>query len=45
MRDLAVVGPPTMIFFNRNASEANGSRLIGDVTTDTLLTSVSQARQ
>jgi thiol:disulfide interchange protein DsbD len=43
MRDLAVVGPPTMIFFDKNAAEPNGSRLVGEVKADRLLTSVSQA--
>lgn len=41
MRDLAVIGPPTMIFFDRNAAEADGSRLVGDVTTDTLRASIA----
>ena len=45
MRDLAVVGPPTMIFFDANAAEPGGTRLIGDVGVDTLLASISQARQ
>lgn len=45
MRDLAVVGPPTMIFFDANAAEPSGTRLIGDVGVDTLLASILQARQ
>jgi thiol:disulfide interchange protein DsbD len=45
MRDLAVVGPPTMIFFDADAAEPNGTRLIGDVGVDTLLASIAQARQ
>ncbi len=44
MRDLGVVGPPTMIFFDPNGAEIAGSRLIGDVTTQTLNTSIAQAR-
>lgn len=43
MRDLAVIGPPTMIFFDRNAAEASGSRLVGDVTTETLGASIALA--
>ncbi|MDI6028466.1 protein-disulfide reductase DsbD [Corticibacterium sp. UT-5YL-CI-8] len=42
MRDLAVVGPPTMIFFNRNAAEASGTRLVGDVTAGTLQASIAK---
>lgn len=45
MRDLAVVGPPTMIFFDPNAAEANGSRLVGDVTLETLKASIAQVRR
>src|SRR5690606_32914431 len=43
MRDLAVIGPPTMIFFDRNATEADGTRLVGDVTTKTLRASIARA--
>ena len=43
MRDLAVIGPPTMIFFDRNAAEADGSRLVGEVTTETLGASIALA--
>ncbi len=32
MRSLAVVGPPTMIFFGRSKEEVPGTRLVGDVT-------------
>ncbi|MFC5386518.1 protein-disulfide reductase DsbD [Aquamicrobium segne] len=45
MRDLAVVGPPTMIFFDANSKEASGSRLIGDATVETLQTSLELARR
>lgn len=45
MRDLAVAGPPTMIFFDQNAKEASGSRLIGDATVQTVLASLELARQ
>ena len=45
MRDLAVVGPPTMIFFNRSGSEVGGSRLIGDVTRASLTDSISRVGQ
>ena len=44
MRDLAVVGPPTMIFFDSNSKEASGSRLIGDATVKTLQTSLELAK-
>lgn len=43
MRELAVVGPPTMIFFNAQASEIPNSRLVGDVTAESLKTSMDRA--
>ncbi|MET2831389.1 protein-disulfide reductase DsbD [Mesorhizobium shangrilense] len=43
MRELAVVGPPTMIFFNAQASEIPNSRLVGDVTAEPLKTSMARA--
>lgn len=45
MRDLAVVGPPTMIFFDGDAREASGSRLIGDATVEALQASLELARR
>lgn len=45
MRDLAVVGPPTMIFFDGDSKEASGSRLIGDATIATLKASLELARR
>ncbi|MFC0220497.1 protein-disulfide reductase DsbD [Pseudochelatococcus lubricantis] len=45
LRDMAVVGPPTMIFFDSNAKEPSGTRLIGDVTTETLQASIAAARR
>ena len=45
MRDLAVVGPPTMIFFDGNSKEVSGSRLIGDATVETLQASLELARR
>ncbi|RRD21530.1 protein-disulfide reductase DsbD [Brucellaceae bacterium VT-16-1752] len=44
MRDLAVVGPPTMVFFDAKAKELRDTRLVGDVTTETLQTSIARAR-
>ncbi|MDR6759181.1 thiol:disulfide interchange protein DsbD [Mycoplana sp. BE70] len=32
MRSLAVVGPPTMIFFDGSKQEVHGTRLVGDIT-------------
>jgi hypothetical protein len=34
-----------MIFFDPNAAEANGSRLVGDVTLETLKASIAQVRR
>lgn len=45
MRDLAVMGPPTMIFFDPNATEVSGTRIVGDVTTDTLQASIERTRR
>ncbi|MGH6760802.1 MAG: protein-disulfide reductase DsbD [Phyllobacterium sp.] len=42
MRDLAVVGPPTMILFDSMGVEKAGTRLVGDVTRQTLQASISQ---
>ncbi|WP_026381619.1 protein-disulfide reductase DsbD [Afifella pfennigii] len=42
MRDLAVVGPPTMIFFDQQGAELSGSRLVGDVTAKTLKASIAR---
>lgn len=42
MQSLRVVGPPTMIFVDAKAQEVPGSRLIGDVTVDSLLASASK---
>ncbi len=36
MRSLAVVGPPTMIFFDRSKEEAPGTRLVGEITSASL---------
>lgn len=44
MRDLGVVGPPTMIFFDADGAEVSGSRLVGDVTTQTLQASMARVR-
>jgi len=43
MRDLAVVGPPTMIFFDRNAAEASATRIVGDATVEMLQASLELA--
>lgn len=43
MRELAVVGPPTMIFFNAQAHEIPNSRLVGDVTAESLKASMALA--
>ncbi|GGA86151.1 hypothetical protein GCM10011491_12200 [Brucella endophytica] len=40
MRDLAVIGPPTVVFFDASGAELNGSRLIGDMTVETLAASI-----
>jgi len=42
MKTLAASGPPTMIFVDAAGAEAQGSRLIGDVDTADLLTSIAQ---
>jgi len=39
MRDIHVIGPPTMIFFNKNASEIPATRLVGEISTQSLLAS------
>jgi thioredoxin:protein disulfide reductase len=42
MQSLRVVGPPTMIFVDAKAQEVPGSRLIGDVTVESLLASAGK---
>ena len=42
MTTLAAAGPPTMIFVDAAGTEAQGSRLIGDVETPQLLASIAQ---
>lgn len=44
MSQLRVAGPPTMIFFDRSGGETSGTRLVGEVTTDSLARSVAQTR-
>jgi len=42
MEKLRVAGPPTMVFFDANAREVSGTRLVGDVTVETLLRSAAR---
>lgn len=42
MQSLRVVGPPTLIFVDAKAQEVPGSRLIGDITVDSLLASADK---
>lgn len=42
MQSLRVVGPPTMIFVDAKAQEVPGSRLVGDVTVESLLASAGK---
>lgn len=42
MRDLNVVGPPTMLFFDASGKERLGTRLVGDVTAKTIIGSAAQ---
>lgn len=43
MRDLKVVGPPTLIFFNPSSNEVPGSRLIGQFSMESFLASTRMA--
>ncbi len=36
MKQLRVAGPPTMLFFDENAHEAGGTRLVGNVSVDSV---------
>ncbi len=45
MSTLGVVGPPTMIFVDGAAREIAGSRLVGDISSEMLLTSIAKAEQ
>lgn len=39
LTSLDAIGPPTMIFFDRDSQEVAGTRLVGDVSVDNLSTS------
>lgn len=39
MRDIHVIGPPTMIFFDKSANEIPATRLVGEISTQSLLAS------
>lgn len=43
MRQLQVAGPPTMIFFNAQSREVADTRLVGNVTTSTVIGSAAKA--
>ena len=45
MKDLAVIGPPTMIFFDPSGKEAKGSRLVGEISASALLTSAKSGER
>jgi thiol:disulfide interchange protein DsbD len=45
MQELAVVGPPTMIFFAPNATEVEHTRLVGEVSIDSIVASAAQANR
>lgn len=45
LKQLGVIGPPTLIFLNPDHTEAQGTRLIGDVTAPKLTTSLSEIAQ
>lgn len=44
MRSLAVVGPPTMIFFDGSKREAPSTRLVGDITAVSLADAATSAK-
>ncbi|MCZ4088781.1 thioredoxin family protein [Ensifer psoraleae] len=44
MRSLAVVGPPTMIFFDGSKREAPGTRLVGNITAASLADAAMAAK-
>ncbi len=42
MKQLRVTGPPTMLFFDPEAREPAGTRLVGNVTVDSLTRSAAR---
>ena len=44
MQRLRVVGPPTMVFFDRDAREVAGTRLVGEVTAELLSRSAAKVQ-
>ena len=45
LRDFEVVGPPTMVFLKPTAVEAPGSRLIGEISKQSVLSSLQRGRR
>ncbi|MFC7397644.1 protein-disulfide reductase DsbD [Chelatococcus sp. GCM10030263] len=45
LHDLGVVGPPTMIFFDAASSEVPATRLVGDITAESLVASAQQGKR
>ena len=45
MTDLAVAGPPTLLFLDADRVEPEGSRLIGDVSTRALIAALASVAQ
>ncbi len=43
MKDVGVVGPPTMVFFGPDAAEVPGTRLVGEVDPESLAASAARA--
>jgi thiol:disulfide interchange protein DsbD len=43
MRDLAVIGPPTMIFFGTDNAEIDGTRLVGEIDVKSLVASAARS--
>lgn len=43
MRDLAVIGPPTMIFFGTDNAEVDGTRLVGEIDVKSLVASAARS--
>ena len=44
MKELQVVGPPTMLFLDRDNQEVQDTRLVGEITADTVTVSASSAK-
>ena len=45
MKDKNVVGPPTMLFFDRSGAELSSARMVGEISVRSVIDAVTQTQQ